>query len=497
MDANWTRTVSQKVTTYQMLASDNRSVIEGNHATTPFTVTLPAVATAAAEDTGDFEVTVTNINAAVVSVDASGSETIDGSVSTIDLEQWESVTIKLDSADTGWKTIAQYQQKLRPVADTAAGDSAAVGYTAAEGLVLTGQGSGADVTIKNDADGTVLRVPTGTTNIDIRGNIDLGAAGNAGQIVHQTNGESIEIAGGAATTAGGGIFMYAADNSLFPGDVAITNDGNFVAHWDESAGDWTFFSGTGTPTEGLNLDLNQNLTVGNGTQPAPEVRINGAATADPALELQQDGAVKAYFQYQDSGDITRIDGDGQVIIASANTAAITIDTSQNITTAGTINGQNLGVTQATNHTRAGNTQIINGDQTNTPIDVDSVVTESAFETVGPTGSGATNIWADMDSIPSTGAVLIVDVYLDITTSGTGLASVNCYACSNSVSPAVDIENNSIASVGIDSTASGVREFITKRAFIPLDSSQIFKVSWSDSGSSSTNVQLFYRGFITD
>jgi hypothetical protein len=313
MDANWTRTVSQKVTTYQMLASDNRSVIEGNHATTPFTVTLPAVATAAAEDTGDFEVTVTNINAAVVSVDASGSETIDGSVSTIDLEQWESVTIKLDSADTGWKTIAQYQQKLRPVADTAAGDSAAVGYTAAEGLVLTGQGSGADVTIKNDADGTVLRVPTGTTNIDIRGNIDLGAAGNAGQIVHQTNGESIEIAGGAATTAGGGIFMYAADNSLFPGDVAITNDGNFVAHWDESAGDWTFFSGTGTPTEGLNLDLNQNLTVGNGTQAAPEVRINGAATADPALELQQDGAVKAYFQYQDSGDITRIDGEMRLI----------------------------------------------------------------------------------------------------------------------------------------------------------------------------------------
>jgi hypothetical protein len=304
MDANWTRTVSQKTTTYQILAADNRSVIECSSAS-PFTVTLPAVATAAAEDSGDFEVTVTSIGAGLISVDGSGSETIDGSVSTIDLKQWESVTIKLDSADTGWKTIAQYQQKLRPVADTAAGDSAAVGYTAAEGLVLTGQGSGADVTIKNDADGTVLRVPTGTTNIDIRGNIDLGAAGNAGQIVHQTNGESIEIAGGAATTAGGGIFMYAADNSLFPGDVAITNDGNFVAHWDESAGDWTFFSGTGTPTEGLNLDLNQNLTVGNGTQAAPEVRINGAATADPALELQQDGAVKAYFQYQDSGDITR------------------------------------------------------------------------------------------------------------------------------------------------------------------------------------------------
>ena len=36
--------------------------------------------------------------------------------------------------------------------DTAAGDNAAIGFTSAEGLILTGQGSTNDVTIKNDAD---------------------------------------------------------------------------------------------------------------------------------------------------------------------------------------------------------------------------------------------------------------------------------------------------------------------------------------------------------
>ena len=51
--------------------------------------------------------------------------------------------------------------------DTSAGDNAAMGYTAAEGLILTGQGSTSDVTIKNDADATVLSVPTGTTNVGI------------------------------------------------------------------------------------------------------------------------------------------------------------------------------------------------------------------------------------------------------------------------------------------------------------------------------------------
>src|SRR5210317_2059006 len=51
--------------------------------------------------------------------------------------------------------------------DTAAGDAAAIGYTATEGLILTGQGSTNDVTIKNDADATVFSIPTGSTQVAI------------------------------------------------------------------------------------------------------------------------------------------------------------------------------------------------------------------------------------------------------------------------------------------------------------------------------------------
>jgi len=64
-------------------------------------------------------------------------------------------------------TGATIATKLEVLGDTAAGDDAAVGYTAAEGLILTGQGSTSDVTIKNDADATVLSIPTGTTNVGI------------------------------------------------------------------------------------------------------------------------------------------------------------------------------------------------------------------------------------------------------------------------------------------------------------------------------------------
>ena len=59
--------------------------------------------------------------------------------------------------------------------DTAAGDNAAIGYTAAEGLILTGQGSTNDVTIKNDADADVLEIPTGTTNVTVVGSITSGS----------------------------------------------------------------------------------------------------------------------------------------------------------------------------------------------------------------------------------------------------------------------------------------------------------------------------------
>ena len=62
---------------------------------------------------------------------------------------------------------------FEPDGDTAAGDNAAIGYTAAEGLILTGQGSTSDVTIKNDADAAVISIPTGTTNVTIAGDLTI------------------------------------------------------------------------------------------------------------------------------------------------------------------------------------------------------------------------------------------------------------------------------------------------------------------------------------
>ena len=66
---------------------------------------------------------------------------------------------------------------FEPNADTAAGDNAAMGYTSVLGAILTGQGSTNDVTLVNDADATVLGIPTGTTNVDIVGALTAASLG--------------------------------------------------------------------------------------------------------------------------------------------------------------------------------------------------------------------------------------------------------------------------------------------------------------------------------
>jgi hypothetical protein len=142
LDANFKRTVTQKTTTYACLVSDNRSIIEGNHATTAFTITLGDATTMLAADTGDYEVTITNVGAAVVTVARAGADTIDGAAASLTLAQYSSVTLGIDSGGD-YKTIAR-------VGDIGAVDTLALGVTG--NIAVSGTVDGRDVA----ADGIAL-----------------------------------------------------------------------------------------------------------------------------------------------------------------------------------------------------------------------------------------------------------------------------------------------------------------------------------------------------
>ena len=113
---------------------------------------------------------------------------------------------------------------VNAVGDTSAGDDAAMGYTAAEGLILTGQGSTDDVTIKNDADTTVVNVPTGGTDVEI----------SAGNIVFGTASKGIYLGVTAATAANllsdyeTGNWTATLEGSTTDPSSAVTVTGNYT-----------------------------------------------------------------------------------------------------------------------------------------------------------------------------------------------------------------------------------------------------------------------------
>jgi len=150
---------------------------------------------------------------------------------------------------------------LNADADTSASDNAAIGYTSAEGLILTGQGSTNDVTIKNDADADVITIATGGTNVDVVGDLtagtlnadgDTSASDNAA--MGYTSAEGLILTGQGSTTDV--TIKNDADATVFSiatGTTTGTFAGTVLANTD------TDTSNTGSVT--LDFTANQNFVL--------------------------------------------------------------------------------------------------------------------------------------------------------------------------------------------------------------------------------------------
>ena len=137
----------------------------------------------------------------------------------------DSLTVNGDAEITG---------TVNPSGDTASGDAAAVGFTSTEGLILTGQGSTSDITVKNDADATVFTVPTGTDDILFPDNAKaIFGAGSDLKIYHDGSNSYVEDAGSGYLVLKGsdpGIALQnsSAANLLLTGtnDISLLFSGN-------------------------------------------------------------------------------------------------------------------------------------------------------------------------------------------------------------------------------------------------------------------------------
>lgn len=124
------------------------------------------------------------------------------------------------------------------------------------------------------------------------------------------------------------------------------------------------------------------------------------------------------------------------------------------------------------------------------------ITEATFESIGPTGSSATNIWTAMDDMPAAATIAIVSVEVTATPSATdSTTAMSAYIRQTGSATAVGnttaILNSSFANDDYTGTA-----WLWKHTFfIPLDSSRRFDFTWAISGDSARGVSLYLQGFI--
>ena len=179
-------------------------------------------------NTGDTNTGIYFGAADTVSVTTGGTKRLDVDSSGIDVVGAITATTTITGTTITGTT-------LEATGDTSSGDNAAMGYTAAEGLILTGQGSTSDIPLKNDADTVVFTVPTGTDDIHFP---DSGKAiwgtGSDLTIHHDSSNSYIKDEGtGTLYICGSTVQLNNAANSE-PMLIA-SQDGSVTLHHDSSA----------------------------------------------------------------------------------------------------------------------------------------------------------------------------------------------------------------------------------------------------------------------
>ena len=186
---------------------------------------------------------------------------------------------------------------VEATSDTAAGDNAAMGYQSDDGLVLTGQGAVRDVTIKNDADATVISIPTGTTNVDFASSIDVANVGISTGVIDLKNGGSQSV-----------VKFYCQESNLHYAQIQAPAHGSF-------SGNVTLTLPATTDTI-AGIAATQTFT--NKTLTAPKI---ATPIANAGIQLKNGSTSAGFLEFFEDSD----NGTNKVtLIGPASTADVTI-----------------------------------------------------------------------------------------------------------------------------------------------------------------------------
>lgn len=134
---------------------------------------------------------------------------------------------------------------------------------------------------------------------------------------------------------------------------------------------------------------------------------------------------------------------------------------------------------------------IKSSGTRTDFDVDANIAASTYESIGPTGSGATNIWSDMDDIPDGASAVIISCLATVTANGTTgtTATINVRQTGETMAHTALSRYFEASNSGDLNTATAAI------VFVPIDSSKRFDLRWASSGASANDFSIGFVGFI--
>jgi hypothetical protein len=207
--------------------------------------------------------------------------------------------------------------------------------------------------------------------------------------------------------------------------------------------------------------------------------------------------------------------EGQTVVAAftgiltlTHGASLILPSSVNITTAAgdvaVFGGEASGVVRCigylpkaavTNYVSAMRSyQNVNGANA-TAFNIVSNVTESTFESVGPTGSGATNIWTALDDLPAGATKIQVSVMGSLQPDGADrVSSLAVYARQTGSAQAVGEPTFlHFHQLLVDDYTAGVPNNFGM-AEIPLDTSRRFDITWAATADTQRSAEIKLRGF---
>ena len=258
---------------------------------------------------------------------------------------------------------------IEPAGDTSASDNAAIGYTSAEGIIITGQGSTNDVTIKNDADADVITIPTGTTNVTIAGDLTISGddlimgtnTSGAALIADGTNFNPVVISGDAAIATNGALTI--ADNAVTLAKMAGLARGKII-----------YGDSSGNPAA---------LTVGSANY------ILKSDGTDIAWAAASSAAISSYTNSGDNRVITSVDSSTVNGESNLSFDGSTLAVTGNVTATGTI--EPAGDTASGDNAAFGYTSVLGAIITGQGSTNDVTLVNDADATVLGIPTGTTNV----------------------------------------------------------------------------------------------------------